>query len=122
MKTKDLDVLVPEDREVTFGGAKYILPGDLPLEIFLRLNNLGDEDESDGEAATTMIAIIGDLFAWEAPEAAKEAISQKVSGVVRGRGVKNMLTMVENIYKDEEEDVEPEADETPTPEAAGTQS
>lgn len=122
MKTKDLDVLVPEDREVTFGGAKYILPGDLPLEIFLRLNNLGDEDEDDGSAATTMIAIIGDLFAWEAPEAAKEAISQKVAGVVRGRGVKNMLTMVENIYKDEEEDVEPEADETPTPEAAGTQS
>lgn len=126
-RVTDLDVVVPEDRPVRLGGEEYMVPGDIPLEIFLRLNNVGGDEEnevSESDAAEGMIVVLGDLFAWCAPEVAQPAIREKVVKVIRGRGVKFMLGIVEAIYKEDEEAevIEGEATEVPTPAEAGTPS
>lgn len=97
---KDLDALVPEDLEVKLGGINYTLPGDLPLEIYLRMNKAGEmEDEDETAALDLVVGAMSDLFSWrykDKPEG--DGISRKVEGVLRSRGVKFNLTLLRELY------------------------
>lgn len=121
----DLDIFVPENKNVKLGGVQYVLPGDLPMEVFLRLNAAGtapDGEEADGaKTLEALLGVMGDLYAWVAPEDQKPSIKAKVESVLRGRGVKFLMDMVSNVYK--EDDVAPVEDDTPptpAPEAGTT--
>ena len=37
MKILNLDEISSDDREITLGGVKYIIPGDMPVEIMLKI-------------------------------------------------------------------------------------
>ena len=56
----DLDAALPPDKQVRIGGEVHTLPGDIPVELFLRIQRAAAELE----AATTagdVTASIGDL-------------------------------------------------------------
>lgn len=115
---KDLDALVPEDLSVILGGITYTLPGDLPLEIYLRMNKAGElEDEDETGALDLVVTAMSDLFAWrykDKPEG--DSIRRKVEGVMRSRGVKFNLTMLRELYGDvSDEDAKDEEGEGENP-------
>ena len=102
----DLDALVPDPRQVKLGGVVYELPGDMPLEIFLRVNKAAQAEADDGEGAmVSMIGALVDLFGWENAAVDKDAISS----VINRRGVRAVMSMLQDIYSDPE----PEREELP---------
>lgn len=121
----DLDILVPEAKTVKLGGTEYVLPGDLPMEIFLRLNAASEDQEGNdnSQAVIRLLDAIGDLFAWDAPEDLKAERAEKIKGIFKGHGVKFLMEAIQNIYKPEDDDegaADPEA--SPTEAATGTPS
>lgn len=106
---KDLDALVPEEVTARLGGKDYTLPGDLPLDIYLRINNAGALEDDDEQAALDgVVNAMVDLFSYNyqtKPE--YEAIRQQVDGVLRKRGVRFNTRLLQAIYG---EDKEPETD------------
>jgi hypothetical protein len=102
---KDLDALVPTDKQVRFGGITYSLPGDIPLEIFVRVNKaqaLEDEDR-DSEAMEELVGSLTDLFSVKSegrPE--YDSVRTTVEKVLRSRGVKVLTQLIQNIYSDDE--------------------
>ncbi len=116
MDIQDLDVLVPQPKRAKMGGAMYELPADLPMEIFLRLNLAQTAKGEDGEVdmvaqINAVIAVIGDLFTWQlveqgAPQEQIEAAKGAVEAVVRRRGARYGFSLVQTIYKDDDEKAE----------------
>lgn len=104
---KDLDALVPTDTIVKLGGVKYDLPGDLPLEIYIRINKASDLEKDDEQAALdVMVDAMVDLFTWlyrDKPEA--DRIRKDVSSVLRSRGVRFNTRLIQNIYGEDIEEV-----------------
>jgi len=112
MPAVDLDALIPEPKVATLGGKEYRLPGDLPMEIYLRVQHAGEkEDDSETSAIEAMLSAMSDLFAWEYPDDAQEEIRSAVGKVMLGRGVKFCLTLVRAIYSDQEEIAQDMADQ-----------
>lgn len=112
---KDLDALVPTDKDVKLGGIKYTLPGDLPLEIYIRINKASElEEESEQDALDHMVNAMVDLFAWlyaDKPE--EDRIREEVGKTLKSRGIKFNTTLLQHIYgQDLEEPVE-SSDEVP---------
>lgn len=112
-KIIDLDALVPELRQVKLGGVVYKLPGDMPLEIFLRINKAAQQSEDDDSDETKILAAMEimvnalvDLFSWENKEVDRAAVET----TVKRRGLKSVMTMLQDIYNDPE----PEAETDPT--------
>lgn len=111
-EVKDLDALVPEPKRAKLGGVEYNLPGDLPMEIFLRINKAGEhESESEAEALEMVISAMSDLFAWETPDSEKDTVRNRVSTVLKGRGVEFCLKLTQAIYAREEELAQRQQDE-----------
>lgn len=123
---KDLDVLIPQDKQVTLKGSVYRLPGDLPMETYLKVNAAAGAQE-DGEAEADlmlrMVDALADLFVWNAPDAEKESRRAKVLADLRSLGVRTVTSLLSEIYGD---DPEPEADsdtvDPPAPSEDGTPS
>lgn len=123
---KDLDSFVAENKTVKLGGKEYVLPGDLPFELYLRLNQAGElEDESEIKALEAMMDAVGDLFAMLYPDDRKMSVKGDVTSLLRSRGVGFNLTLVKAIYEDvdqaNEGDDKP-AEESPTQPEVGTPS
>lgn len=111
---KDLDVLVPENKRARLGGVEYELPGDLPLEIYLRINNAASkEDENEANAIVALLAAVTDLFAWGVEGDAADAIKKAVDAALRGRGVPFVMEIIRAIYGEDAEEVVEEEDPTP---------
>lgn len=104
----DLDALVPSDKDVKLGGTTYSLPGDLPLEVFIRVNKASElEEDDESKALDEMVDAMGDLFAWKykgKPE--HESVRQTAIAVLRSRGIRFNTSLLKEIYK------EPKVDET----------
>lgn len=111
---KDLDALVPDEVTVKLGGTEYTLPGDLPLEIYLRINKAGALEDDDEQAALNgVVAAMVDLFSYNYKSKPEyEAIRTKIEGVLSNRGVRFNTTLLQNIYGVEEEEGK---EENPTP-------
>lgn len=114
---KDLDALVPTDKDVRLGGIRYTLPGDLPLEIYIRVNKASElEEESEQDALDHMVNAMVDLFAWlyqTKPE--EDRIREDVGKTLRSRGIRFNTTLLQNIYGQDLEDPKVEdGDANPT--------
>lgn len=100
---RDLDALVSNDLEVRLGGSTYSLPGDLPLEIFVKVNKASLlEDDDEGAALEEMIHAMGDLFAYKyvgKPE--YDGVRDRAMEVLRSRGIRFNTRLLENIYKED---------------------
>lgn len=126
----DLDVLVPSPKRVRLGGVVYRLPGDMPLETFLRINALASaegEGRSLESAVEDTIDAIIDLFTREAlPEANVDRA--KLRSDLTARGFDFVMSLMNHVYPAAADDeVEPpegpaavDADDPPTPEAGTT--
>lgn len=113
---KDLDALVPDELRVRLGGIDYILPGDLPLEVYLRVNKAGELEDQDEEAAIRgVLNAMVDLFSWNYQGKEEyDRIRSEVSGILGQRGVRFNTTLLNNLYSEEAKDeaVAEEAGET----------
>lgn len=110
---KDLDALVPSNKRVQLGGVQYTLPGDLPLEIYLRVNKAGAlEDIDEQQALDEMIDAMVDLFAFYHKDKPTETETRnRVSAELRRRGIRFNTMLLQNIYG--EATAEQEADDNP---------
>jgi hypothetical protein len=118
-KAVDLDAFVSSNITVTLDGKEYTLPGDLPMEIYLRVNQASDmEDESESKALSLLVDTLVDLFTILAPEDRKPQIQSDVSSVLQRRGVMFSMQLMRHIYGADEEVAADEASEDsadPTP-------
>jgi hypothetical protein len=103
---KDLDALVPTDRTVKLGGVVYTVPGDLPLEIYIRVNKASELEGVDEQAALDqMVGAMVDLFAWLYSDKPEESrIREDVGKVLKSRGVRFNTTLLQHVYRDDLED------------------
>lgn len=113
---RDLDALVPTDKTVKLGGVEYTLPGDLPLEIYLRMNKAGAlEDEDDKAALDELVGATVSLFTHMYNDDVAAQNAATVEKVLRSRGVKFLFEMVSNVYKEDVRTPPGEGDEQSSP-------
>lgn len=117
----DLDTLVPADKKVLLKGRTYVLPGDMPLEIYLRVNRASQMQDAGADAEELlrdMVAALVDLFCWTLPKDDGES-REHIKGVLMGLGLRTVTQLLGRIYPvDEEGDGAVDADaEVPTPTA-----
>lgn len=96
----DLDALVPPDKHVKVNGKTYTLPGDLPVEMYLRIQqaskNLATEtDQSIEEIRKSIIA----LFQVRDPKVTAEDLA--------GMGIEMQTTLLTRVYTTESADPKP---------------
>lgn len=124
----DLDVLVPPDRKVMLGGRVYTLPGDMPLETYLKVNLMAQQQEegvTEEVLVNHMVDALVDLFVRLMPEGDTRT---EAEGTLRKRflsmGLRTVTTLLNKIYEEEEVDGDPvEADNVdPSPPSGTTPS
>lgn len=118
---KDLDALVPTDKQVKLGGITYDVPGDIPLEIFVRVSKASElEDDDEVAAMDEMVAALTDLFAFKSKDRPEESsVRETVTRVLRGRGVQFITQLLRNVYNDGAA-TPVEGDEGKSPTSSGT--
>jgi hypothetical protein len=101
----DLDAALPPDKQVKLGGNIYKLPGDLPVELYLRVQRasktLGDESSIED----LRDAVI-ELF---------QSRDAKITKLPADFGLGQLITLLVQVYM-------PPAEPDPTPRRAGTAS
>lgn len=85
----DLDVLLPEDKHVRMGGKVYILPGDLPVELYLKVQEAtrvsGEVDTSVEDLRAAMIELL-------------QIRNRSITKLPAGMGMAQMVTLITNVY------------------------
>jgi hypothetical protein len=100
----DLDALVRPNKQVKLNNVVYSVPGDLPLEIFLRINHAGEEEtEDETKAMEMMIDAIVDLVNWLTPETDKSLSKLNIEQAVKRFGIRGIMQVLNVIYKEDEE-------------------
>lgn len=101
MKLVDLDKLVSPDIKVRIGGHDYVVPGDLPADLYLEINQRAQEagDLSEFEGIKDLHERVLNLFRYRQPDLTE----------IPGVSLKQLLLAIGEIYGDggEEETVEP---------------
>lgn len=115
----DLDALVPSDKKVLLGGRTYVVPGDIPMEVFVKVNKAGLLEEEDEVAAIeVMVEALTDLFTARSEGLANYAATrEEVFGVLRARGVRTISRMLQAVYS--EPAPKPQGDDENPPAEAG---
>lgn len=105
---KDLDALVPSDKRVSLGGRVYTVPGDIPMEVFVRVNKAGLlEDENEAGAVEEMVGALIDLFTWNSKGKPEETVNRKeIEAALRRMGVKTISRILRAVYSEEETTVD----------------
>lgn len=137
MDVTDLDILVPEPKRIKLGGVEYRVPADLPMEIFLRINQAASYKNEDGtddqvKQLNSLLDSLTDLVLWETEttdEDVVKAVQETVQTTLRRRGVRYCFGLVNAIYAPEEVDGEvvggdagPPAQAQPGEDSSGTKS
>lgn len=116
----DLDALVASPKKVSLGGRTYTVPGDIPMEVYVKVNKaemLGNSDEA--ESIEVMVDALTDLFTAVSEDLPNyEQLREDVNKVLRRSGVRVIFKMLNAIYSTPAEVVESE-DDAPTPPEAG---
>lgn len=102
----DLDVLVPDDKTVKFGGTEYRVPGDMPLETYLRVQRtqtLQNADASETDILEAMVTLLCDLLAFYHPGDAE--VRKTLDKELRRRGVSKLIDLLSAIYPPEDDEV-----------------
>lgn len=101
----DLDVALPPDKQVRMDGVVYRLPGDLPVELYLRIQRAGDSLEDVGSIEELRDAVL-ELFQSRDP---------KIKSLPATFGLGRLITLLAQVYM-------APAEPDPTPRRAGTAS
>jgi hypothetical protein len=121
----DLDDLIPDDKQVKLGGKVYTLPGDLPMEVWLKLGKLeqeSDKDDADNEKVLgMMVELLVELFTGYSsdgrPEAEVTAEKEALAKLLRKLGVATLPNILKQVYGalggDEEDPSEAQAELPP---------
>lgn len=65
----DLDAVVGPPKKVRLGGTVYVLPGDIPVELYLALNQAAQAEEAgDGDQVEILYEQLLDLFRIHQPD------------------------------------------------------
>lgn len=99
---KDLDALLAPRKQAKLGGHMFLLPGDLPLEIHLRIQQ-GLSDDDDTRGTNTIRDAFVDLLCFLDPDRMGDAAE-----VTRPLGLRTILRLTNAIYEDAD-DIEAEA-------------
>lgn len=69
-KFVDLDKIVSPDIRTKVGGHKYVLPGDMPADLYLEVNARAQEDEAttDYESIRDLHERVVELFRYKQPD------------------------------------------------------
>ncbi len=82
MKILNLDEISSDDKEITLGGEKYIVPGDMPVETMLRLMDNSskiEKDKMNTEAFKEGVDIMVSLFKVRKPDVNIEKIKNDLT-------------------------------------------
>ena len=113
----DLDVLVPPRKKVMLAGHTYVLPGDMPLETYLKVNGLSDR-QADGakvsELVTDTVDTLIDLFTREPQDPAPNV--EELRRVLLSLSFDTVMQILGKVYPTDDDD---EADEPVVAEEAG---
>ncbi len=127
MKAVDLDSLVPEDKTVTLAGVTYMVPGDMPMETYLRVNAAANGQESGAseiELMQMMKRSVMDLLLWRVDMSNEEGqnVAVALEKTLMHLGVRTVTSVLGAIYADDDDEAEPVEDPTPStpPETGGT--
>lgn len=117
---KDLDALVPSDKKVSLGGRIYVVPGDIPMEVFVRVNKAGMlEDTDEAAAVEEMVGALTMLLSWNTVgKPHEDSTKEEVEAALRRLGIGTISKILRTIYSEPEPT--PEADDSPPVEAGTT--
>lgn len=93
---KDLDELCPPDIRVKLKGEIYILPGDMPVELFAKIQQLAKSDASEAEMVETLYDELLGLFRYKQPKLSKLPI-----------GMTQLVGALAYIYRDSDPEEKP---------------
>lgn len=115
----DLDAMLPSDKPIKLGGKTYLIPGDMPLVTFLRVNEVNDlqgqEDVSSVTVLGRMVDALVDLIAWHLPEGDADARAT-IRDDLQKHDMSFMANLLTTLYPGEaDEALEDQADEVPPP-------
>lgn len=87
MATKiiDLDEFLGADKQVRLGGKLYVLPPDLPAELYLKINKFAQTDASELEMVEALYDEVLGLFRYKDPKLGTLPISLSQLVVAVGR-------------------------------------
>ncbi len=78
----DLNKVAPEDKKIELGDKKYIIPGQLPASVMLKVmriqNDIG-ENPGDPDLIEQCMKIVHEVFQINQPDLAYEDFMKKVS-------------------------------------------
>lgn len=87
----DLDEILGADKKVKLGGQIYVLPPDLPVELYLRITNLAGTGASDEEMIPVLYENLLELFRYKQPKLESLPLSMS-----------HLVTAVAKIYGDDD--------------------
>lgn len=100
----DLNSLVPADKKVALGSNVYVVPGDMPMEVYLRAQAAFATDD-EIESSNLLKHALQDLMLWNVPLGEEGlAIRQQLEASLRSLGVRTMIVLLQGIYSDGDED------------------
>lgn len=109
----DLDALVPAGKRIRLGGREYPIPGDMPLEVYLKIAHASTkEHDNEHEALLELVDAVVSLLAWDSPEVSREAVRGEVEPAIRRLGIRTITNLMNVVYADDEK---PEADDPNPP-------
>lgn len=87
----DLDAALPPDKKVRLAGATYTLPGDLPVELFLRVQRASSEMQTnvDEDTVRGLSDAILELFRTRNPQ---------MKALPTSLGIGQLVTMLISVY------------------------
>lgn len=106
MATKfvDLDKIVGADIKVQVGGVKYVLPGDMPADLYLEVNRRAQEgDDTDYESIRDLHERVLDLFRYKQPDLDS----------IPGLTLRQLFVAIGEIYGPDEGDQEDSEESAP---------
>lgn len=111
----DLDTLVPDDKKVHLQGETYVVPGDMPLTTYLKVQRTAtrqEEGADQGALLDSMVDAVADLFVWRLPEGEdRSAKHNRIRDVLMGLGLRTVTQILGKIYPSDDEDLNGDGDE-----------
>lgn len=107
----DLDEFLGADKQVKLHGQRYVLPPDLPAELYLKINKFAQSGASEVEMVEALYEEVLNLFRYKQPDLKSLPISLSQLVVAIGR-----------IYGDGEPEEKPARPPRPKPSGGAARS
>lgn len=102
----DLNALVPARKKVALGSRTYEIPGDMPMEVYLRAQASFSSDD-EFESTNNIKQAFQDLMLWYVPLGEEgAAVRRELDNDIRPLGVRTIMALLGGIYRDGDADEE----------------